>query len=209
MARPRKDAEGPCARARLVEAFWGLLEQGPGAEVSVGAVTRAAGCNRGTFYYHFKDIDELKRTAIGQLLLDDGALVDELWRAALEGDVAHLLEQGDTVCLHRLVIAMESGSAHLVDRTVRRGVLDRWKRAVCPDGGELAPDACFAIQFMVSGIMSLVVALGYSNEGMGPVQAIGLGSCARTYLLDVASATADAVAAAQSMDRDTLLARLR
>lgn len=209
MARPRKDAEGPCARARLVEAFWELLDQGTDADLSVGAVTRIAGCNRGTFYYHFKDIDELQRTAIGQLLLDDGALVDELWHAALAGDVAHLLDQGDALSLHRLVIAMESGSAHLVDRTVRRGVLDRWKRAVLPDGGELAPDACFAIQFMLSGIMSMVVAMGYSNEGMGPVRTVELGSCARAYLLDVASATADAVAAAQHMDRADLIARLR
>ena len=209
MARPRKDAVGPCARARLIEAFWGLLEQGSGAELSVGAVTRAAGCNRGTFYYHFKDIDELQHTAIDQLLLDDGALVDELWRAALTGDVAHLLEQGDGPRLHRLVVAMESGSAHLVDRTVRRGVLDRWRRAVCPDGGELAPDACFAIQFMVSGIMSLVVALGYSNEGMDPGHSIELGPHARAYLLDVAAATVGAVAAAQDVDRDELTARLR
>ena len=208
VARPRKDAAEPCARARLVNAFWALMEGGPAAEISVGAVTRAAGCNRGTFYYHFKDIDELRKTAVSQMLLDDGALADGVWRAALEGDIDSLFEHGGSECLHRLVLALESGSAPLVNTIARTTVIDRWTRAACTDGEELAPDARFAIQFMVSGVMSLMVAMGYSNEGVSPLPKIELGPCARDYLASVALATLDAVAKAQGIDRDDLAARL-
>ena len=208
VARPRKDAAEPCARSRLIEAFWELVEQGSEAELSVGAVTRTAGCNRGTFYYHFKDIEELREAAVDGLLLGDGALVDALWRAAVEGDIDALTAGALDARLHRLIVAMDSGSMHLVNRLVRQAALDRWTRVVYPDGGELAPDACFAIQFMVSGIMSLVVAVGYAHEGASPHPVVEIGPHARSYLADVATATVTAVATAQGMDPADLLARL-
>lgn len=209
MARPRKDAAEPCARARLIEAFWDLAKQGSDAELSVGAVARAAGYNRGTFYYHFKDIEELRGAAVDGLLLGDGALIESLWCAAVEGDIDALTDGALDTRLHRLIVAMESGSVHLVNRIVRQAALDRWTRIACPDGGELAPDACFAIQFMVSGIMSLVVAVGYAHEGASPHPVIEVGSDARAYLADVAAATVAAVAAAQGMDPNDLMQRLQ
>lgn len=185
------------------------MEAEPAVEISVGAVTRAAGCNRGTFYYHFKDIEGLRRAAVSQMLLDDGAMTDDVWRAVLMGDIDTLFANDGVGWLHRLVLALESGMAPLVNSVARKTVMDRWAQAVCPDGGELASDARFAIQFMVSGVMSLMVAVGYSNEGMAPMPRIELGPCARAYLARVASATVDTVAKAQGIGRDDLIARLR
>lgn len=59
MARPRKDADEPGARERIADAFWELLECTPRSAMTVGAVVKAAGCNRGTFYYYFSDLDVL------------------------------------------------------------------------------------------------------------------------------------------------------
>ena len=42
MARPRKDADAPDARTRIIEAFWELIENNSIFELSVGEVTRAA-----------------------------------------------------------------------------------------------------------------------------------------------------------------------
>lgn len=44
MARPRKDADAPDARTRIIEAFWELIENNSIFELSVGEVTRAAQC---------------------------------------------------------------------------------------------------------------------------------------------------------------------
>ena len=43
----------------MIEAFWQLLENNQLHEISVGMIVAKAGCNRGTFYYHFADKDEL------------------------------------------------------------------------------------------------------------------------------------------------------
>ena len=45
MARPRKDADAPDARTRIIEAFWELIENNSIFELSVGEVTRAAQCS--------------------------------------------------------------------------------------------------------------------------------------------------------------------
>ena len=78
MARPRKDADAPDARTRIIEAFWELIENNSIFELSVGEVTRAAQCNRGTFYYYFHDFDELVAIAIAQLRLLRSAFVLDL-----------------------------------------------------------------------------------------------------------------------------------
>ena len=41
MARPRKDADAPDARTRIIEAFWELIENNSIFELSVGEVTRS------------------------------------------------------------------------------------------------------------------------------------------------------------------------
>ena len=79
MARPRKDADAPDARTRIIEAFWELIENNSIFELSVGEVTRAARCNRGTFYYYVHDFDELVAIAIAQLLQDNELITDALW----------------------------------------------------------------------------------------------------------------------------------
>ncbi|MDY5785058.1 TetR/AcrR family transcriptional regulator [Corynebacterium sp.] len=45
-------------RGELHEAFWRLLTQHPDKRISVAALTAEAGCNRGTFYYHFQDLED-------------------------------------------------------------------------------------------------------------------------------------------------------
>ena len=63
MARPKKSNQ-PSVRDRMIEAFWQLLEDNQLHEISVGMIVAKAGCNRGTFYYHFADKDELMLAAL-------------------------------------------------------------------------------------------------------------------------------------------------
>ena len=100
MARPRKDADAPDARTRIIEAFWELIENNSIFELSVGEVTRAAQCNRGTFYYYFHDFDELVAIAIAQLLQDNELITDALWHFSSEGDLS-AFDRRDVRCLLR------------------------------------------------------------------------------------------------------------
>lgn len=53
--------------AQIVEAGTMLLAQGPTKALTVEAVAEAAGLAKGTFYYHFQNIEELVSTVSGQL----------------------------------------------------------------------------------------------------------------------------------------------
>ena len=137
MARPRKDADAPDARTRIIEAFWELVENNGIFELSVGEVTRAAQCNRGTFYYYFHDFDELVAIAIAQLLQDNELITDALWHFSSEGDLS-AFDRRDVRCLlRRIVITMRAGAAEQVEQGIHTIIIDRVREIVHPDGEEL------------------------------------------------------------------------
>ncbi len=70
-------------REKIMEAFWELYRKQGMNAVTVGAVMRKAGLNRGTFYAYFLDLRDL---------LDQ--LEDELI-GNLEAQVVQMLEEGD------------------------------------------------------------------------------------------------------------------
>lgn len=121
-------------------------------------VTRAAQCNRGTFYYYFHDFDELVAIAMTQLLQDNELITDALWHFSSEGDLS-AFDRRDVRCLlRRIVITMRAGAA---EQVVPGHPYDHHRpreRDRPPDGEELKADSSFAVGFLVSGIMGFVMA---------------------------------------------------
>lgn len=191
MARPRKDADAPDARTRIIEAFWELIENNSIFELSVGEVTRAAQCNRGTFYYYFHDFDELVAIAIAQLLQDNELITDVLWHFSSEGDLS-AFDRRDVRCLlRRIVITMRAGAAEQVVQGIHTIIIDRVREIVHPDGEELKADSSFAVGFLVSGIMGFVMAVGFAREGGEEIDLEQLGDSACAYLRAVAMQTVE------------------
>lgn len=185
MARPRKDSEEPCARARIIEAFWQLVEEERHTNVSVGAVTRAAGCNRGTFYYHFKDVDALIDDALDGVLLDDGAIVDALFCVMRTGELDPLEDECLAPRLHRIMLVLDSGTAHKVRRIVNDAVLQRWEELLASEGRTLTHDGEFAIRFMLSGVVGYLLARGNAYEAAGAMRLLSPSDDARAYVRSV------------------------
>lgn len=77
MARPRKSERGT-ADIRLANAFWALLKHHRLANITVGMVTEQAELNRGTFYYHFKSMDDLVDRAIEDEVLGNGSILQNM-----------------------------------------------------------------------------------------------------------------------------------
>ena len=200
MARPRKDADAPDARTRIIEAFWELIENNSIFELSVGEVTRAAQCNRGTFYYYFHDFDELVAIAIAQLLQDNELITDALWHFSSEGDLSAFDR--------RIVITMRAGAAEQVEQGIHTIIIDRVREIVHPDGEELKADSSFAVGFLVSGIMGFVMAVGFAREGGEEIDLEQLGDSACAYLRAVAMQTVETVAQVEGVDTSELLERV-
>lgn len=81
MARPRKERQHE-ARNQLVEAFWKFAREIPVSDMKVDALAREAGCNRSTFYYHFKGISNLREYAV-----DSSGIVPVLAAALAQGAI--------------------------------------------------------------------------------------------------------------------------
>lgn len=62
------DARAVRTRAKLIEAFHRVVRDTDLDEISVSALTRAAGVNRTSFYAHFSSPDDLAIHALGELL---------------------------------------------------------------------------------------------------------------------------------------------
>ncbi len=84
-------------RAKLMDAFWKLFRQQGMGGITVGAVTREAGYNRGTFYEYFSDLDDL----LAQLEDD---LIGEMRSAALASLVEEPLSDLHDFSLRTAVI---------------------------------------------------------------------------------------------------------
>lgn len=70
MARPRKDAAGPGAKERIVDAFWQLISVKPYADVTIRGLCAEAGVNPNTFYRHFTCMDDLAEKAFEENMVD-------------------------------------------------------------------------------------------------------------------------------------------
>lgn len=208
MARPRKDSSDPGARARIIEAFWALLEGRRVDELSVGMIAERAHCNRGTFYYHFKDLAELERGAIGDVLDSGDVLHEALWRLMMRGEVGALSDKSLRVSVQRMVMAMRAGALDRVEAMTRKKTLERWRSVACDEGQELSSDAMFAIEFMFSGVMALVISSTPNGEEACGLAELSLSEAAQDYLRKVALATTQAVARAQGIDVCVLANRI-
>lgn len=203
MARPRKDSGEADARTRIIEAFWQLLaKEGHVSRVSAGAVATAAGCNRGTFYYYFKSVNDLVDQALRETLTRDGRIVDALFRVMATGDLC-VFGSVDLVCdLHRIVVGLGSGVAYELNDIIRRAVVERWEQALYAGGRQLTSDACFMVQFMLSGVMSYLLAMAHANEraGAGLLHPRPPASYAHAYAEGAAAHTIESVAQAEGID---------
>lgn len=70
MARPRYRGNDKTALDKIEEAFWDSLQEGPYSDMTIASIVRKAGINRNTFYYHYRDIDEMARSIVSERLLD-------------------------------------------------------------------------------------------------------------------------------------------
>lgn len=211
MARPRKDSEMPDARQRIIDAFWKLLESNPLGKITVGMVANEAGCNRGTFYYHFSDMDALTLEAIRELL-DDTMLIRVMF--ALSSDAEATIKAVGACVemdrgryeqrIERFNLVMNAGEMHTVDAMTKRVVVDLWRQVLCRDGEELDPDARLIIEANVSGTLSFIASQCGRADPLD-----GLSSTMSSYVSGYTKNAIHWISEAQGMPEDEMVRRLK
>lgn len=155
MARPRKDQLGPCATARIKDAFWELLEENDLKRITVNMLTQKAGCNRGTFYYHYDSLDELIYSVIEEELLDRNGLPRALF-GLLNNDQDALSKATLLQRTHRFGLMMQRAGQESVSTKVKTVVVNMWETVLCNEDERLTLEARAIIEFNVSGMIGLI-----------------------------------------------------
>lgn len=202
MARPRKSATEPDARQRMQDVFWQLLEDHQLREITVGIITAKAGCNRGTFYYHFRDLDDLIFNVIESELIGDAVIAENIFRLSAGADYDKFLAtQGNK--MRRISLLLNRGGMDMVLTKVSAIVKAMWRSVLCTDGSPLTSEAAAIIEYTVGGILSLIV-LNKDAIEAGATASAGFSNFARENSLS----TIRLLAQAQGISPDEVISRL-
>ena len=161
MARPKKNRNTPEARQRMIDSVWDLLEQYRYDQITVSMIVKRAGCNRGTFYYHFNSIDDFMVAAVEEKILGDSSLIVDCLNilSGVDTDAVNDVLAKDR--LQHVFLAVRQGATEQVSRSVKSVVLDMWQTILCPDGGKLGQDTRMVIEYTISGMLGV---LSYHEE---------------------------------------------
>lgn len=154
MARPRK-CEHVFADEKLIDSFWACLADYRLSDITISTITRKAELNRGTFYYHFQDMDDLTARAI-EREFDSQALLfsifDLITGAPGCTPAAQLMQKR----MQKLVLLVEHGGLDVLSTQVKRLVRQMWSAVLCNSGESLKPETLFIIEYTTSGIIGLI-----------------------------------------------------
>lgn len=140
MARPRKSERGT-ADIRLANAFWALLEHHRLANTTVGMVAEQAELNRGTFYYHFKSMDDLIDRAIKDEVLGNGSILQNMLSLVAGSSTANGFEAFIKHDMERIALLIKQGGMDSFSIKVKRLMFGAWKAILCDEGKEISPSA--------------------------------------------------------------------
>ena len=191
MARPRK-SERDAAGIRLANAFWTLLEHHRLANITVGMVAEQAELNRGTFYYHFKSMDDLIDRVIEDEILGNESVMQ---------NVFGLIAGSSTV--DSLETLINQGGMDLFSVKIKRLVFATWKAILCDDGEELAPNTRLIIEYSTSGIIGIITyGARHETESTSPEFFLSFVKNNSEFLVNQ-------IGIAQGIPRDAVLERVR
>ena len=104
MVRPRRTDDKYATRDQLVSRFQELATQMPVDQISVRLIVDSVGCNKTTFYYHFRTLESLSDAALGAMGIDGSVrlvvrrMVGERRDAQPVTDESQLAESLDRLC---------------------------------------------------------------------------------------------------------------
>ena len=142
-------------RARLADALWSCLESRRLSEVGVGDVIDAAGVSRGSFYYHFPDIDALVAWALRQELLNSDRAGHSFVALAAQEE---LPDETPAVSrsLERVCLLLDRGGMSSVYEVTLDAMLGLWSTALSPDGAPLPDEVVAQLEYAVGGTVGML-----------------------------------------------------
>lgn len=167
MARPRK-SERDAAGIRLANAFWTLLEHHRFANITVGMVAEQAELNRGTFYYHFKSMDDLVDRVIEDEILGNGSILQNMLSLVAGSSTANGFEAFIKQDIERIALLIKQGGMDSFSIKIKCLMFGTWKAILCDEGEELSPSTRMIIEYSTSGVIGIIAYGALHGSGEVP-----------------------------------------
>lgn len=167
MARPRK-SERDAAGIRLANAFWTLLEHHRLANITVGMVAEQAELNRGTFYYHFKSMDDLVDRVIEDEILGNGSILQNMLSLVAGSSTANGFEAFIKQDIERIALLIKQGGMDSFSIKIKCLMFGTWKAILCDEGEELSPSTRMIIEYSTSGVIGIIAYGALHGSGEVP-----------------------------------------
>lgn len=156
MARPKQDANTPSARERIETAFWEMLSEGPYMDITVSNLSRRAGVNHNTLYYHYENIDEMAKSffdsnldpQIPAIILSDAANAEDSSRNIRSSE--DFIMRWNRACLFA-----RSDSAVLQSH-FKRSIIACWLDAAGLNEESLNTEDILCIDYIFAGITAII-----------------------------------------------------
>jgi len=130
-----------------------LISQKPYEQITIDGICEAANVGRSTFYGHYRNKDNLKRSAI------DDHLVDELaQRRRSAGDASPTLVILEHVREHRhLHRGLGSRAANVAIEAIRQSLLERLREELGSSPRQTDGESEFRVQYVAGAFMAVLL----------------------------------------------------
>ena len=157
MARPRKH-EGEQATVKIEGAFWRLLETEGNSSITVLRLSQESGTNRNSFYYHYRDINDLADQAFRRMADSEAS---EVLLAGLlkKTDPKNLsMEEKEPLLMlqaKRIMLCAGSDSG-ILNRLVYDLLKETWLKELSISEEALSPTEKLQIHFIFFGLVAVL-----------------------------------------------------
>lgn len=169
MARPSHNEIG--AKCKMRNAFWHLMETNNLGDITIGMIVNEAHCNRGSFYYHYHNLDELIDNAIEVELLGRSSVGQYVFDLVSGTESVRLYQGFPVEAVRRISTMAYHGGLSTFFEKLRKSVMQRWTYALCQNGEPLNPNVLYSLDFACSSMAGVVLSycrLASAHEGMLP-----------------------------------------
>ena len=190
MARPKKTDRDGMAIVRIEDAFWKLLEEMSYSEITVLRISQESGTNRNSFYYHYRDINDLAYKAFINNADNEVSktLVSALMSAFREGHSAPVFDMSVLPHTKRIMLCAGSDSPFL-NQLVNDLLKTIWFDSMSIKEELLSEDEKIQVSFIFAGLVSVLGSqeIKHNPLYMSTLSQTELGAAIITTLKNMAS----------------------
>ena len=181
MARPKRSEQKSPIDEQLKQALFDCVIDKGFAETRVSDITEIVGCNRGTFYYYFKDLYELRDAVIDDnlprelpgmiigMLLNRNDIEEESAAEAdpsllssikknsnLFGSLLHDGIRANSEKIDATALLLNSDIGDVVSKRIESQAIEIWSSLLGIKEDEMNDDTRILLRFMVGGLLNVL-----------------------------------------------------